>query len=681
MDQNNPLLQLQGLPQFRAIRAQHVEPAIDEVLADNRVRLGHLEKMSDCANWEDFAQPLEDLGERLARVWSPVSHLNAVKDSPELRKAYEACLPKLSAYDTELSQNVALYRGYNQLQEGPHFAALDVAQRKIIANALRDFRLAGVDLPRRDKERYKIIQQQLAKLANEFDRNVLDATHAWFLHIEDERDLAGLPDTAVAMARQTAERDKIGGYKFTLDVPSYLPFMMHADNRTLRKQMYEAFVTRASDRGPNAGKFDNTGLIRQILTLRLEAARMLGFANYAEVSLQTKMAETPQRVLEFLRDLAARSRHAAEKEYRLVQDFAREEYGAEDLALWDLAYYSEKLRQSLYHFSDEDIRPYFPTNRVLRGLFNVVGKLYGLTITEAANEDVWDPDVRFFQICDAQGEIRGRFYVDLYIRPNKRSGAWMDDCVSRKRNAKGTQVPVAYLTCNFAPPVADTPALLTHDEVVTLFHEFGHGLHHMLTKVDYVGVSGINGVEWDAVELPSQFMENWCWEREALDIMGGHYKTGAPLPEELLQKMKAARNFQSAMQMLRQIEFALFDMRLHCEYVPKETRSVQRLLDSVRNEVAVVIPPSYNRFQNSFSHIFSGGYAAGYYSYKWAEVLSADAFSRFEEEGIFNPETGRSFLESILEQGGSRDPLELFVAFRGREPRIDALLRHSGLES
>ncbi len=681
MDQNNPLFQTRGLPKFRDILPQHVESAIDQTLADNRARLKILESLGDRASWDNFAQPLEDLNERLARVWSPVSHLNAVKDSPDLRKAYEACLPKLSAYDTELSQNAALYRGYEILHARPEYADLDVAQRKIIANALRDFRLAGVDLPPAEKQRYKEIQQQLAKLANEFDRNVLDATHAWFLHIEDDRDLAGLPDTAIDMARQMAERDQIGGYKFTLDVPSYLPFMMHADNRALREKMYEAYVTRASDVGPDAGRFDNTPLIRQILALRLEAALLLGFENYAEVSLQTKMATTPQQVLDFLRDLAARSRPAAEEEHSQVRRFARTEYGVNDFAHWDLAYYSEKLRQSLYRFSDEDIRPYYPADRVLRGMFDVVGRLFGLTIEEIRNDDVWDPEVRFFEIRDSGDAVRGRFYVDLYIRSHKRSGAWMDDCVSRKRDAEGVQTPVAYLTCNFSPPVAGKPALLTHDEVVTLFHEFGHGLHHMLTKVDYVGVSGINGVEWDAVELPSQFMENWCWEREALDIVSGHYETGAPLPGELLRKMKAAKNFQSAMQMLRQIEFALFDMRLHFDHRPQQKQSVQRLLESVRREVAVVFPPGYNRFQNSFSHIFSGGYAAGYYSYKWAEVLSADAFSRFEEDGVFSPDTGKAFLENVLEQGGARDPLELFVAFRGREPKIDALLRHSGLVS
>jgi oligopeptidase A len=445
--------------------------------------------------------------------------------------------------------------------------------------------------------------------------------------------------------------------------------------------MYEAYVTRASDQGPNAGQHDNTDVIHQLLKLRQESAYLLGFSNHAQVSLETKMAETPVQVLDFLRELARRSRTIAKKELKDVKCFTREEYGREDFQAWDLAYYSEKLRHSLYRFTDEDIRPYFPATRVLRGLFHVVGRLYGLTISEISHVDVWDRDVRFFEIYDVNGDVRGRFYVDLYVRPHKRGGAWMDECVSRKRDANGTQIPVAYLICNFSPPVGDKPALLTHDEVVTLFHEFGHGLHHMLTKVDYVGVSGINGVAWDAVELPSQFMENWCWEREALDIIGGHYQSDAPLPDDLLEKMRSAKNFQSAMQMVRQIEFALFDMRLYYDFNANEEQSVQDLLDEVRREVAVVIPPAYNRFQNSFAHIFSGGYAAGYYSYKWAEVLSADAFSRFEEEGIFNPQTGRAFLESVLEQGGSREPMDLFLAFRGRKPTIDALLRHNGLSA
>ncbi len=681
VDRANPLLQLQGLPRFSAIRPEHVEPALDRLLADNRDRLKRLEGLEDAADWDSFVQPMEDANERLTRMWSPVSHLNSVKDSQDLRQVYESCLPKLSAYHTEVGQNETFYRAFKRIAESPGFPDLDTAQRMIVTNALRDFRLLGVSLPPDKKKRFKEIRQQLSKLSNQFERNVLDATHAWSLHIKDQSDLSGLPDSSIAMARQMAERDQLPGWKFSLDIPSYLPFMMHADNRSLRQRMYEAYVTRASDRGPNAGQNDNSDVIDQLLQLRQESAHLLGFNNYAQVSLETKMAETPVQVLDFLRDLAHRSRGTANKELEDVKRFAREEYGREDFQAWDLAYYSEKLRQSLYRFTDEDIRPYFPATRVLRGLFHVVGRLYGLTIREISDVDVWDRDVRFFEISDANGDVRGRFYVDLYVRTHKRGGAWMDECVSRKRDTHGTQIPVAYLTCNFSPPVGDEPALLTHDEVVTLFHEFGHGLHHMLTTVDYVGVSGINGVAWDAVELPSQFMENWCWEREALDIIGGHYQSDAALPDDLLKKMRSAKNFQSGMQMVRQIEFALFDMRLYYDFDANAEQSIQGFLDEVRQEVAVVIPPAYNRFQNSFTHIFSGGYAAGYYSYKWAEVLSADAFSRFEEEGIFNPQTGHAFLESVLEQGGSREPMDLFLAFRGRKPTIDALLRHSGLSA
>ncbi len=679
VDDANPLVKLKELPQFGAIRPEHVEPALDRLLAANRDQFKRLEALADVADWDNFVQPLEDANDRLARMWSPVSHLNSVKDSAALRQVYEACLPKLSAYHTDVGQNTGFYRAFRHIADGPGFCALETAQRKVVTNALRDFRLTGVDLPPAKKKRFKEIQQQLSKLCNQFERNVLDATRAWSLHIKDEQDLSGLPDSALAMAREMAQRDRVPGWKFSLDIPSYLSFMMHADNRALRQSMYQAYVTRASDQGPNAGQHDNTGLMLELLKLRQESARLLGFENYAQMSLETKMAETPGQVLEFLSDLARRTRDIAARELEDVERFAAEERGRGDFQAWDLAYYSEKLRQSRYQFSDEDIKPYFPAARVLDGLFQVAGRLFGLTIREVRDVDVWHGDVRFYEIRDASGELRGRFYVDLYVRPHKRGGAWMDECVSRKRDVRGTQLPVAYLTCNFSPPVGDKPALLTHDEVVTLFHEFGHGLHHMLTQVDYVGVSGINGVAWDAVELPSQFMENWCWEREALDIIGGHFESHAPLPDDLLDKMRSAKNFQSAMQMVRQIEFALFDMRLYCDFDADGGQSVQGLLDGVRREVAVVMPPAYNRFQNSFTHIFSGGYAAGYYSYKWAEVLSADAFSRFEDEGIFNPQTGRAFLESILESGGSREPMDLFTAFRGREPTIDALLRHNGL--
>jgi oligopeptidase A len=675
----NPLLDLSGLPRFHDIRPEHVEQALDQVLADSRARIAELEQQVEQADWDNFAQPLEDIDERLARLWAPVSHLNAVRDSAELRQAYEACLPKLAAYQAELGQNEILNHGYRSIADSPAFAALEPAQQKIVNNALRDFRLAGVALPAAQKQRFKEISQELAQLGNRFERNVLDATKAWHLDITDEADLAGVPVSVKEMAKHAAQRAGREGWRFGLDIPFYLPFMINAKSGELRRRMYDAYVTRASELGPNAGDFDNSPLMQRILSLRQEAARLLGFDNYAQVSLETKMADDPKQVLDFLRDLAARAKPVAERELEEVRTFARDENGASQVEPWDLPYYSEQLRRSRFEFSDEDIRPYFPAPRVLQGMFGIVQRLYGLRIQPLPDRETWDPSVEFFEIRDAAGEVRGRFFVDLYVRDHKRGGAWMADCISRKRAASGVQVPVAFLVCNFSPPVGDRPALLTHDEVVTMFHEFGHGLHHMLTKVDYVGVAGINGVAWDAVELPSQFMENWCWEREPLNIIGGHHETGEPLPDELLTKMKAAKNFQSAMQMLRQIEFALFDMLLHRDYDPAERQDIQPLLDAVREEVAVVRPPDYNRFQNSFSHIFAGGYAAGYYSYKWAEVLSADAFSRFEEEGIFNPDTGQAFLHHILEQGGTHEPMELFRAFRGREPSPQALLRHSGL--
>jgi len=550
----------------------------------------------------------------------------------------------------------------------------------VVDNALRDFRLAGVDLPPEKQRRYREIQQRLARLTSRFEENLLDATQAWSKQITDVRRLAGLPESARAQARQAAEQRNQEGWVFTLEFPSYYAVMTYADDAGLRREVYEAYVTRASDQGPHAGKWDNGPIMEEILALRHELAQLLGFANYAERSLATKMAPSPEKVMAFLRDLADRSLGQAQEELEELKRFAREQYGVEELAAWDISYYSEKLRQRRYALSDEDLRPYFPEDRVLPGLFEVVKRLYGLEIRRLEGIETWHDDVRFYEIRDAEGRLRGQFYVDLYARPKKRGGAWMDVCISRMRRADGSvQTPVAYLTCNLTPPVGDKPALFTHDEVITLFHEFGHGLHHMLTTVDYASVAGISGVAWDAVELPSQFMENWCWQREALDLIAGHYRTGEPLPDELFDKMIAARNFQAGMQMVRQLEFSLFDFRLHLEYDPETGARIQQILDEVRAEVAVVRPPVYNRFQHGFAHIFAGGYAAGYYSYKWAEVLSSDAFGRFEEEGIFNRETGLAFLETILEQGGARDPMDLFKEFRGREPEIEALLRHSGI--
>jgi oligopeptidase A len=675
---DNPLLDTSGLPRFSAIRAEHVLPALDHQLAANRRALESLIRADNAYIWDNFAQPLEDMKEKLARLWSPVSHLNAVMNTEELRKAYNEGLPKLSDYFTELAQDERVYAAYKAIAAGAGFVDLSPAQKKIVENTLRDFRLAGAELPPGKKSRFKDIQQELSRLTSRFSDNVLDATQAWELHLTDEADLAGLPESARALARQNAGQKGMAGWLFNLEFPSYFAIMTYADKRELRERMYEAYVTRASDFGPHAGRFDNGELMVQILRLRAEAAALLGFANYAEYALQTRMAKTVPEVMVFLRELATHSKPAAERDFAELGEFARAQ-GSVGFEAWDIAYYSEKLQQARYRISQEDLRPYFPETKVVPGMFAVVERLYTLRIEPLSGVDTWHPDVRVYEIRDATNEIRGRFYLDLYARTHKRGGAWMDDCVSRKRYAGGVQVPVAYLTCNFTPPVDGKPALFTHDEVQTLFHEFGHGLHHMLTRVDHVAVAGINGVAWDAVELPSQFMENWCWEREALDLIGGHVDSGAPIPDELYRKMIAARNFQSGMQFVRQLEFALFDMRLHSDFAPDAGRSVQQLLDEVRHEVAVVFPPAYNRFQNGFTHIFAGGYAAGYYSYKWAEVLSADAFSKFEERGIFDRRTGEEFLHNVLEQGGVREPMELFVDFRGRRPKIDALLRHSGL--
>ncbi|RFA39592.1 oligopeptidase A [Alkalilimnicola ehrlichii] len=676
---NNPLLATDKLPPFSQIKPEHVEPAIDRLLAENRQLLNELLEKNDRYGWDNLIAPLEAAEDRLAKAWSPVNHMNSVVNSDALRAAYNACLPKLSEHGTELGQNTALYEAYRQIRESDEYARLSAAQQKTIDNALRDFRLSGVALPEAKKARYKEIAQRLSELSAKFEENLLDATDAWKKHITDPALLSGLPESAQAAAKQAAEQKGLEGWLLTLEFPSFFPVMSYADNRELRREVYEAFSTRASDTGPNAGRWDNLPIMEEILKLRHEKAQLLGFDSYAELSLEPKMAGSTEEVMAFLSDLAERAYPKAQEDLAALQAFAREQDGLEKLEAWDIGYYSEKLRQARYQISQEDLRPYFPETRVIPGLFKVVERLYGLKIEQVDGADVWHPDVRFYEIREVGGELRGQFYFDLYAREKKRGGAWMADCRVRHRTADGLQIPVAYLTCNFSPPVGDKPALLTHDEVETLFHEFGHGLHHMLTRVDYPSVSGINGVPWDAVELPSQFMENWCWEREALDLFAAHYETGAPLPEELYQRMLAAKNFQSAMQMVRQLEFSLFDFRLHLEYDPARGARIYQILEEVRDQVAVVKPPAFNRFPNSFGHIFAGGYAAGYYSYKWAEVLSADAFSRFEEEGIFNRETGRSFLANILEKGGSQEAMDLFVAFRGRKPDIDALLRHNGL--
>jgi oligopeptidase A len=673
----NPLLEPYAFPPFSHIRPEHVEPAIEQILAENRASLVELLKQPRYT-WDNLIAKLEDLDDRLDKAWAPVRHLNAVVNNDPLRQAYNACLPKLSDYATEMGQNVALYEAHRALVESEEFNRLDAAQKKILKDALRDFRLAGVALPEAKKARFKEIEQRLTQLASRFEENVLDATHAWTKHLSDPKALAGLPETAKAIARQKAQAIGLDGWLLTLEFPCYLAVMTFADDRSLRREMYEAYVTRASDQGPLAGRYDNTQCMEEILALRHEKAKLLGYANFAELSLATKMAETPTQVLDFLRELARFAKPKAEKELEELKEFAREQ-GIDRLEAWDLMYYAEKLKNHRFQLSQEEVRQYFPAPKVVAGLFQVVERLFGFKVLELSSVDVWHPEVRVFEIVSPQGEVRGRFYLDLYARPKKRGGAWMDECVARRKRNGQVQIPIAFLTCNFTPPTADAPALLTHDEVLTLFHEFGHGLHHLLTQVDYLQASGIRGVEWDAVELPSQFLENFCWQREALALISGHYLTGQALPEDLFSKMLAARHFQAGMQMVRQLEFALFDFRLHLEYDPAKGGRIYQILDEVRDEVAVFKPPAFNRFAHSFTHIFGGGYAAGYYSYKWAEVLSADAFARFEEEGVFDPITGRAFLQHILETGGSQPALESFIAFRGREPKIDALLRYSGI--
>ena len=675
---SNPLLQPYDLPPFSAIRAEHVKPAIEQILADSRNQVQALLAAPPAQwTWSNLIEPLDDMGEKLSRAWSPVSHLNAVMNSPELREAYESCLPLLSQYYTELGQNQALFEAYQQLANSAQFATLDKAQQTIIEHALRDFRLSGIALPPEQQKRYGELQMRLSELQSTFSNQVLDATQAWTKQISDAAQLDGLPDSALEQAKQAAEARELEGWLITLDFPSFYAVMTYATDRALREEVYTAFCTRASDQGPNAGKLDNGPIIDEILTLRQELAELLGFANYAELSLATKMADSTDQVLGFLRDLGQRSKSYAEEDLSALRAFAAEQ-GCSDLQPWDLGHYSEKLLQHRYAISQEVLRPYFPVNTVIKGMFGIVQKLYGIELREVEQFERWHADARLFEVTE-HGEVIGRFFLDLYARSHKRGGAWMDGCRDRRLLPSGElQRPIAHLVCNFTPPGSGgKPALLTHDEVTTLFHEFGHGLHHLLTRVDYASASGINGVAWDAVELPSQFMENWCWEPEGLALISGHFQTGEPLPQELLDKMLAAKNFQSGMGMLRQVELSLFDFELHVRENPE--LSAQQVLDKVRDETSVLRAPAFNRFQNGFSHIFAGGYAAGYYSYKWAEVLSSDAFSRFEEEGVLNEKTGRAFRDNILARGGSEEPMALFVAFRGREPSIDPLLRHLGL--
>lgn len=677
MQKDNPLLTYTDLPPYSHIDAEQVVPAIDNVLANNRQAIDSLLKNPPSPlTWENTALVLDEINEKLSKTWSPVSHLNAVMNNEALRVAYEACLPKLSSYSTEMGQNKPLYELYQALNNSPAANNFNTSQQSILKHILRDFHLSGIDLPPAEQQRYGEIQAQLAELSNKFSNQLLDATQAWTKHITHEQALKGIPESAKQQMAQSAKAKNLTGWLITLEYPCYSAVITYADDRALREEIYQAYCTRASDQGPIANKFDNGPVMQQILALRHELAILLGFNNYAELSLADKMAETPEQVLNFLNDLAERSKPFAEQDLKELSSFVAEQ-GITTLQNWDVSYYSEKLREARYSISDEALRVYFPINKVLAGLFNLVNQLYGIEIHELTDFDTWHPDVRLFAIQE-QGKIIGRFFFDLYARPHKRGGAWMDGARDRYQNSQGEIItPVANIVCNFMPASNGQPALLTHDEVTTLFHEFGHGLHHMLTQVNQLGASGINGVAWDAVELPSQFMENWCWQAQSLALISSHYQTGEPLPKELLEKMLAAKNFQSALMMVRQLEFSLFDFELHTHF--GDGRTIEQVLASVREKVAVLKPPAYNRFANSFAHIFAGGYAAGYYSYKWAELLSADAFSRFEEEGILNSQTGRLFRDTILAKGGSQEPLALFIEFRGREPNIEALLRHSGL--
>jgi oligopeptidase A len=676
----NPLLDFTGLPRFDAIQPDHVAPAIHQLIEENRQLIDRLTRPESPATWDGFVAPLTDANERLGRAWGIVGHLHSVMDVPVWREAYNALLPEVSGFYAELGQNLALFAKLRDLAASPEYETLDATRRRIVDNDLRDFRLAGAELPEEQKPRFREIQEEQSALAAKFSENLLDATNAHAEWVADEAGLAGIPADVCAAARAAAERDGKPGWKFILQAPAYIPVMQYAEDRALRERMYRAYATRASEFGKP--EWDNGPLIGRILSLRVEEAAMLGYPNYAEVSLVPKMADTPAQVLAFLRELAAKARPFAERDIAELRDFAARELGLDKLESWDLAWASEKLKQARYAFSDEEVKQYFPEDRVMAGLFRVIESLFGVAI-EPDQAPVWHPDVRFYRIGRG-GELVGRFYVDLYARETKRGGAWMADAIGRRRTAGGLQTPVAYLNCNFPAPVNGKPATFSHDDVITLFHETGHGLHHLLTRVDELAVSGIDGVEWDAVELPSQFLENFCWEWDVLKDMAGHVDTGEPLPRALFDKMIAAKNFQSGMQTLRQIEFGLFDLLLHSEFDPAAAKTVQELIAEVRREVAVVTPPDWNRFPQSFSHIFGGGYAAGYYSYKWAEVLSADAFEAFEEAGyatgrILDPATGERFWQEILAVGGSRPAMDSFKAFRGREPRVDALLRHNGM--
>ena len=673
----NPLLDFSDLPRFADVLPEQVGPAVTQLIEQARAAVAQVTAANTPTSWENVITPLEQATEQLGRAWGMVGHLNSVMDSPALRAAYNENLPIVTAFWTELGQNLALYNQYKALAAQPEFKTLPAARQQIIHHALRDFRLSGAELTGSAQTRFAEIQEEQAALAQKFSENVLDATNDFALYISDEAELAGMPADDLAAMQAAAEKDGKSGWKITLHLPSYSPVMQYADNRNLREQLYRAYVTRASEFPNQHDKlWDNTPLITQLLALRQEEAQLLGYQSFAEVSLVSKMAESPAQVINFLHGLAQRARPYAERDVAELRQFAANELGLTDLQAWDVPYASEKLRQQRYAFSENEVKQYFPEPQVLAGLFRVIQTLFGVQI-KADTFPTWHPSVRTFRIEKPNGELVGQFYLDPYARAGKRGGAWMDDVRGRKRTTTGLQTPIAHLVCNFPEPVGNKPALLTHDDVITLFHECGHGLHHLLTQVEDLGVSGISGVEWDAVELPSQFMENFCWEWEVLQGMTQHVESGAPLPRALYDKMLAAKNFQSGMQTLRQIEFSLFDMQLHA--ATHTVTNPQDLLDQIRAQIAVMTPPIYNRFQNSFSHIFAGGYAAGYYSYKWAEVLSADAYAQFEETGVLNPLTGQQYWREILGVGGSRPALDSFQAFRGRKPTLDALLRHNGM--
>ncbi len=671
----NPLLDFSGLPRFDEIRAEHVGPAIDTLLAQAEAAVKRAETVAP-ATWDGFVEPLDDATEKLWRAWGQVGHLQAVANTPAMREAYNANLPKVSRFSSALGQNLALYAQYKALKAGPEWAGYSGARRRIVDNALRDFRLGGAELDAAGKARFAAIQEELSALSAKFSEHVLDATDAYALYVEDEARLSGIPAEVLAAAKAAAAKDGKPGWKLTLQMPCYLPVMAHADDRALREQLCRAYFVRASELGGNP-ELDNTPVMRRLLALRAELAGLLGFADYAGYSLATKMAESPAQVLGFLRDLAARALPHARRDRDELEAFAREHLGLEHVEAWDLAYASDKLKQARYRFSEQEVKPYFTEPKVLAGLFGLIHDLYGLQV-KPDRAPVWHPDVRFFRLERADGTLVGQFYLDLYAREGKRGGAWMDDCRNRRDRASGMQTPLVYLVCNFGKGGDGRPATFTHREVITLFHEMGHGLNQLLTEVGDLGVAGINGVEWDAVELPSQFMENFCWEWARVQAMTAHVDSGEPLPRDLFDRMLAAKNFQSGMFTVRQLEFALFDMQLHTGFDPAR-EDVLALLDAVRAEVAVNLPPAWNRFPHQFSHIFAGGYAAGYYSYKWAEVLSADAYAAFEEAPDQLAATGARFREEILARGGSRPAAENFRAFRGREPDLDALLRHSGM--